>query len=692
MTDPTPRVSVLVVSFNHERCIRAALDSIEGQRFDGAVEVVVADDASEDGTLDVVRDWAESSQLIVRILPMQPRLGITLNYARGFAACLGEYVAVLEGDDEWILDSKLRLQVDALDRNAHVSMVANRLELFDESTGVAHVEPLIGMTSWELEVASERIADTNWFATFSTCMFRRAALELVPPAVFEMLAYDWALSMAVTEFGPALFLPQIAVSYRVHGTGTWSQQSDVQRDRQLQLLIPQYIAAFDGRLSRELHRSLIAVERRLAAAPAATSTREPEDTAGLGRAPRPSVVPRRIWAGEDRADLVSVIVPCFNHAGYIGRALDSILEQTHQNFEIIVVDDASSDASLKVVDAYADPRIRVIRLPRNVGGASALNIGIQQARGEYVALLNSDDMWAAEKLAQQLEVLRDEPATSAVFTAARFVGVDDLPLEPTQLPPWGEVFRQPDRSRSQWLRLFFDRGNVLCHPSMLIRRSAYRDVGLYDNRLRQLPDFDKWISLLSHSAIRVLGDQPLVLFRLLPDNANTSSVTPATVRRSMREHLWISADFLDRLSDEMLIEGFGDLLDEPTIGPGLERECDIAIIYLRASGPLQSINREVGLSRVMKLLADPAARLILATKYGIDDKTVHDRAGLQELALTAEIENAVSDSTRPVVVDLNLPTWPTGALVRLVMSRARSVPLRDWPSRAVHHVRDRRMR
>lgn len=690
-----PLVSVLLVTYNHAAFVETALWSIEKQKTDFEFEIVVADDSSTDNTLELVEKWAKHSSIPVRVLPPQPRLGITLNYARGFAACRGEYVAVLEGDDQWILSTKLALQADALAKHSGASMVANRLEVFDESSGKASVEPLIGLNDFELLVTSERLADYNWFATFSTCMFRRSALALISPAVFELLAYDWAIVMAITEFGPAIFLPQVAVSYRVHSSGTWSQKKEVERDRQLQLLLPKYIDNFDGRLSRELHRVLLSVERRLAAAGGAQDSSGDEvagdPMASLGTSEQSRLASargtrRRMWDGSSQSGLVSVIVPCFNHAEFVARSLHSVLNQTYQNFEVIVVDDASGDDSVSVVEAFTDERIRLLRLPRNVGGAAALNLGIQQARGEFIALLNSDDMWVESKLERQVAVLESNRSLGAVFTNARFVGIDDQPLEPEALPSWGEVFRQPNRTQGQWLRHFFDHGNVLCHPSILVRKEVYLSIGLYDNTLRQLPDYDRWIALVAHAPIAVLGDEPMVLFRLLPNSGNTSSVTPASVRRGMREHLWISETFLDRIPDELIVHAFGDLLDEPTVGPGVERRCDIAVIHLRATGPLQSINREVGLRMLKLLLRDPQSRLVMGTKYGIDDKTVHDRAGLQELALTSDSEELVSDYMRPLLPDPALTSWSTGMLMRLVASRVRNVPVRYWPSRIAHHL------
>lgn len=113
---------------------------------------------------------------------------------------------------------------------------------------------------------------------------------------------------------------------------------------------------------------------------------------------------RNAVAEEGRA-LVSVVIPTHNRAALLKRALQSVLAQTYQNLEIIVVDDASSDATHEVVGDFVDPRIRYIRHEASKGGSGARNTGIRAARGEYIAFLDDDDEWVPEKTREQLSVL-----------------------------------------------------------------------------------------------------------------------------------------------------------------------------------------------------------------------------------------------------------------------------------------------
>src|SRR3712207_3309219 len=193
---------------------------------------------------------------------------------------------------------------------------------------------------------------------------------------------------------------------------------------------------------------------------------------------------------------VSVVVPSYNHERFVSQSIRSALEQTVSDLEVIVVDDGSRDGSVKVIETIEDPRLRLVTFPENIGAAEATNRGISDATGEFIAILNSDDAWVPNKIEQQLSIFDSRPDLGAVFSWAQFVDEKDQPINPEDLP-FGRVFEERNRSRGLWLRRFLLQSNCLCHPSILIRRAVYDKVGLYDERFRQLPDFDMWIRVCS---------------------------------------------------------------------------------------------------------------------------------------------------------------------------------------------------
>lgn len=106
--------------------------------------------------------------------------------------------------------------------------------------------------------------------------------------------------------------------------------------------------------------------------------------------------------------LITVVMPNYNGSRFVGQAIDSVLTQTYKQFELIVVDDCSTDESLRIIaeKAAADARIHIIALPQNVGVANARNVGIREAKGKYVALLDNDDLWFEDKLERQLRLAK----------------------------------------------------------------------------------------------------------------------------------------------------------------------------------------------------------------------------------------------------------------------------------------------
>lgn len=171
--------------------------------------------------------------------------------------------------------------------------------------------------------------------------------------------------------------------------------------------------------------------------------------------------------------LVSVVVPAYNAEEYLARTLYSVVEQTHQNFEIIVVDDGSTDDTNLVATSFISnsAKVRVIRVP-NGGVASARNVGLQAARGEFVAFLDADDLWHPRKLELQVEALMEPKAQAAgaVYTRMRIIDEDDCVIRNgSGVGTSGYSFTRHAYARPV--------GNG---SSILVRRSVALEVGGFD--------------------------------------------------------------------------------------------------------------------------------------------------------------------------------------------------------------------
>lgn len=171
---------------------------------------------------------------------------------------------------------------------------------------------------------------------------------------------------------------------------------------------------------------------------------------------------------------MSVVIPVYNRANLVLQAVDSVLGQTFINFELIIVDDGSTEP-LSLPNA--DERIRVIRLAVNRGAAAARNSGFRAARGEYIALLDSDDAWLPEKLAQQVDLLENNSSAQACVTGY-------------YLHKQGEVDRKvlPPRPRS-WLKHLLIGSALGAGSTLVFRRRCLEEIGYLDE---SLPRYEEW--------------------------------------------------------------------------------------------------------------------------------------------------------------------------------------------------------
>jgi glycosyltransferase involved in cell wall biosynthesis len=201
---------------------------------------------------------------------------------------------------------------------------------------------------------------------------------------------------------------------------------------------------------------------------------------------------------------VSVIIPSYNTAPYIGETLDSVFAQTFDDFEVIVVNDGSPDTEAleRVLGPYRDSIVYVKK--KNGGLSSARNAGIRVARGQYVALLDSDDVWEPDYLAVQVAALDADPSVAVSYANAAIFGdgLDDGMDYMSIFPSEGEVTIQS---------IVAMKCNVLV--SALVRRATLDRVGVFDERLRTNEDFDLWLRIAQAGWRIVYTRRPLWRYR-----------------------------------------------------------------------------------------------------------------------------------------------------------------------------------
>ncbi len=186
---------------------------------------------------------------------------------------------------------------------------------------------------------------------------------------------------------------------------------------------------------------------------------------------------------------ISILIPVFNGTNYLGEAIDSALSQTYSNYEVIVIDDGSTDQTWQVIQSYGS-HLRGIR-KENGGVASALNRGIQEARGDYIAWLSHDDLFLPNKLERQIIFLQGNPQFQACYT--------DYYLIDARGNLTGEI-QSPWYPRLQAIRVLFRRGYIN-GSTMVIKRTCFDRIGLFSAKWRYTQDTEMWLRLLEHFEI-----------------------------------------------------------------------------------------------------------------------------------------------------------------------------------------------
>ena len=248
---------------------------------------------------------------------------------------------------------------------------------------------------------------------------------------------------------------------------------------------------------------------------------------------------------------VSIILTSYNHAKYLREAIDSVLNQTFTDFEVIIWDDASTDDSWSIIQGYQDPRIKTYRSDANERGLINKALMSGEINGEYIAIQHSDDVWELEKLKKQVAVLESSPELGAVFTWVQIIDENGTAKE-------NEWFNQENKSQWQWLNALFFMKNHLAHPSILIRKKCYQELGGYKTLLAQTPDVEMWSRLLIRYPIHVISEK-LTKHRLFSDKSNTSSDRIDVTIRINNEWNLLRENFLLIDSFEKLVATFPSL-------------------------------------------------------------------------------------------------------------------------------------
>ncbi len=208
--------------------------------------------------------------------------------------------------------------------------------------------------------------------------------------------------------------------------------------------------------------------------------------------------------------LISIVMPVYNVEKYVAESIQSVLNQSYENFELLIIDDDGNDSSLEVCQSFDDDRIKIIS-QENLGLAGARNTGINAAKGEYIAFLDSDDLWHKEKLSLHKIHLDSNIRIGVSYSGSRFIDENSVPLKQAQTPKLTDITAE----------YIFQRNPIGNGSSPVIRRHVLDQIAFrhpkdtkricyFDESFRQSEDIELWVRIALTSPYKFEGLEPLL--------------------------------------------------------------------------------------------------------------------------------------------------------------------------------------
>lgn len=299
---------------------------------------------------------------------------------------------------------------------------------------------------------------------------------------------------------------------------------------------------------------------------------------------------------------ISVLLVTFNHRNYIQHSIESILNQTYTDFELIIVDDGSTDGTKKIIDQYNDKRIRKV-FKTNEGPSSALNVGMKLAKSNWIALMSGDDISYPNRLSIELDYVENFKY-NICFGLPDIIDDRGITKSDKSFPVFFE--KVPEKKEMVFKRLL-EKGNYLCAPTVLFNKEIVkRDVPFLDTSL-QLQDFELWLNIAKNYDIPVIQKR-LIQYRV-HDNNLSSSKNDSRTRFEMEM-------IYNHVLDDMNWNNLHNLFPECFTLASSENEnlfkIEKALLLLKQKNPLIHY---VGCTKLWNYMQNIELRNLLASNY-----------------------------------------------------------------------------
>ncbi len=455
-----PKFSIVMANYNNGKYIAEAIESVLKQTFNDW-ELIIVEDCSSDNSLEVIGKYLDDSR--VRLVQHKHNQGYTASLKTGIANMRSDYFGILDSDDCLTL-SAIEIMYSAHVRLPDTGLIYSQFMSCDEKL----VPRQIGFGA---AIPPGKTDLDNHVATALRTFKKRDYLKTSGYDEDILYAEDRDICYKMEEVTKLKFINQCLYLYRELPN---SQSRDPAK-------------AFIGRQLREKARVNALIRRGL------LPSLNKEQTGKTVTAGQYNVKDRYKFTKEvvdlQAEPVVSVIMPAYNAADYIAKAISGVLNQTYKNFELIVINDGSTDQTENIILSFNDQRIKYSR-QENHGLAATHNTGIRKSAGEFVIKLDADDMMTPDFIERHI-------AEFERHTEADLVYCDDLLIDERNQPV--RVINRPEYSdRKQLIRDLFRCGFPVVPFRTCIRKNVFDKIGYFDESLRVAEDYDMMRRFVKH--------------------------------------------------------------------------------------------------------------------------------------------------------------------------------------------------
>ncbi|MBE9039697.1 glycosyltransferase [Oscillatoriales cyanobacterium LEGE 11467] len=542
--DPYPTISVILPVYNGAKTIRETIESVLDQYFSD-FELIIIDNGCEDNTLEVISSIQDYR---IKVFS-RSHAGQSASRNFGVTKAGGDYIAFIDADDLWTRE-KLSQQLRVLQENPEVPVVYSWVDYIDEAGEFLHSG---SHSNIEEDIYAYLMLD-NFLESASNPLFRRQAFIDIGRFDEDLkAAEDWDLALRFAKKSQLICIPEVQVMCRITPDALLSNIAPLEssfltvldrafdRVSELAHLKPQSLGNLYRSLSARALRPPLTpsncqatvkfLGKIITCDPSHIHSKETISSLWFNSATfalLPTISSIEKLQSElkwvfDPVELleynrlrpfptISVIIPVYNGAGTIQETIESVLNQTFTDFEIVVIDDGSKDNTVDVVKSIGDYRVKVFSYA-NAGQGESRNRGIDRATGEYLAFIDADDLWTEDKLEKQLAALQENPHAEVAYSWVNYIDESSKFIR-----QGGRIEVNGDAYGHLLLTDFLENGS-----NPLVRREAFDEVGNFDKDLPPAEDWDMWLRLAAKYDF-VCVPQAQILYRMTSTSQSTNVV------------------------------------------------------------------------------------------------------------------------------------------------------------------------